>query len=182
MKKLLISFLIIIIGVGALAFVLKSNIGLMRTRAQNMIKITSPDFKEGDLIPDKFTCNGSNTSPALNISDIPAGAKSLAITLDDPDAPSGNFNHWIVWNIDPSAQNINEGIIPPGAVSGMNNAGKTGYFGPCPPGSATHHYIFHLYALDTKLNLPETAARTDLLKAMENHIIGEGELMGIYMK
>lgn len=149
--------------------------------AKAMIKITSPAFSQDGKIPVKYTCDGSNANPALSISGVPDNAQSLAIIVDDPDAPNGTFNHWIAWNIDPKIDTIAENKLPSGAVSGTNSAGKVGYVGPCPP-SGTHRYIFTDYALDTKLNLDSSAKKEDLLKAMEGHVIGQGELIGKYSR
>jgi Raf kinase inhibitor-like YbhB/YbcL family protein len=149
--------------------------------SKSMIKVTSPSFQNEGSISVQYTCDGSNTIPPLNIADVPSNAKSLAIVVDDPDAPSGNFNHWIAWNIDPSTNTIPEGMEPKGAISGKNSAGKVGYVGPCPP-AGTHRYFFKVFALDDKISLDENANETDLNQAMNGHIIGQGELMGKYAR
>ena len=144
------------------------------------MKITSPAFQEGGNIPSKFTCDGANVNPPLHIDQVPAGAKSLALIVDDPDAPGGTFVHWLVWNIDPKTTDIGENSVPPTAVQGKNGFGKSGYGGPCPP-SGTHRYYFRVYALD----IPQVqggSTRADLDLAMRGHIIGQGQLMGRYSK
>lgn len=144
------------------------------------MKITSPAFQEGGNIPSKFTCDGGDTSPALHIADVPSGAKSLALVVDDPDAPSGLFTHWMVWNISPQTATVGEGSAPKG-VQGANDFGKSGYGGPCPP-SGTHRYYFKIFALDRELNLPAGARRGQLDAAMKGHVVAQGELMGRYSK
>jgi len=144
------------------------------------MKITSSAFQQGGNIPSKFTCDGANTSPPLQISDMPSEAKSLVLIVDDPDAPSGLFTHWAVWNISPQTSAIAEGSTPKGA-QGTNDFGKSGYGGPCPP-SGTHRYYFKIFALDRELDLPSGAKRSELNTAMKGHVIGQGELMGRYSR
>jgi Raf kinase inhibitor-like YbhB/YbcL family protein len=144
------------------------------------MKITSSAFQEGANIPSKFTCDGSDASPPLQIADVPLDAKSLALIVDDPDAPSGLFTHWMVWNILPQTGAIGEGSTPKG-VQGANDFGKSGYGGPCPP-SGTHRYYFKIFALDRKLDLPFGARRGQLDAAMKGHVLAQGELMGRYSR
>ncbi|PYK12407.1 MAG: YbhB/YbcL family Raf kinase inhibitor-like protein [Verrucomicrobia bacterium] len=144
------------------------------------MKITSSAFQQGGNIPPKFTCDGGDTSPPLQIAEVPSGAKSLALVVDDPDAPSGLFTHWMVWNISPQTNAISEGSAPKG-VQGKNDFGKTAYGGPCPP-SGTHRYYFRLFALDRELDLPAGTKRVQLDAAMKGHLIGQAELMGRYSK
>ncbi|MDQ6938942.1 MAG: YbhB/YbcL family Raf kinase inhibitor-like protein [Verrucomicrobiota bacterium] len=141
------------------------------------ISLSSPAFRAGEKIPEKFTCKGANVNPPLQFPGVPGGASSLVLILEDPDAPSALFTHWVVWNIDPTTRQIAEGNSPAGAVQGANDFGKTGYGGPCPP-SGRHRYFFRLFALDQKLNLKSGATRKDLDKAMAGHILARGELMG----
>jgi Raf kinase inhibitor-like YbhB/YbcL family protein len=144
------------------------------------MKITSSAFQDGANIPSKFTCDGADTSPPLQIADIPSEAKSLALIVDDPDAPSGLFTHWLVWNIPPQTSAVGEGSVPKG-VQGTNDFGKSGYGGPCPP-SGAHRYYFKIFALDRELDLPFGAKRGQLDAAMKGHIVAQGELMGRYSK
>jgi len=144
-------------------------------------KISSPDFPEGGPIPAQFTCDGENVNPTLDISGVPAGAMSLVLVVDDPDAPSGTWNHWLVWNIDPSTTQIARNSVPPGAVTGRSDFGQVIYIGPSPP-SGTHRYYFRLMALDTNLNLPAGAGRSALDKAVKGHILKTAELMGRYKR
>ena len=144
------------------------------------MKITSSAFQQGANIPSKFSCDGPNTSPPLQISDVPGEAKSVVLIVDDPDAPSGLFTHWAVWNISPQTSTIAEGSTPKG-VHGTNDFGKSGYGGPCPP-SGAHRYYFKIFALDRELDLPVGAKRSQLDAAMKGHVIAHGELMGRYAK
>ena len=144
------------------------------------MKITSSAFHEGANIPSKFTCDGSDTSPPLQIAGVPSGAKSLVLIVDDPDAPSGLFTHWLVWNIPPQTGSIAEGSAPPGA-QGANDFGKSGYRGPCPP-PGTHRYSFKIFALDRELELRSGAKRSQVDAAMKGHVIAQGELVGRYAK
>jgi Raf kinase inhibitor-like YbhB/YbcL family protein len=143
------------------------------------MKITSA-FQQGANIPSKFSCDGPNTNPPLQISDVPPEAKSLVLIVDDPDAPSGLFTHWAVWNISPQTSAIAEGSTPKG-VQGTNDFGRSGYGGPCPP-SGTHRYYFKIFALDRELDLAFGAKRSQLDAAMKDHVIAQGELMGRYSR
>jgi len=147
--------------------------------AVNM-KLTSLAFEHNQGIPLEYTCDGSDTSPELDIEDVPENTKSLVLINDDPDAPVGTWDHWIVFNIPASTTKIEKGKEPTG-TAGKNSWGKTGYGGPCPP-SGTHRYFFKLYALDTELDLKEGASKADIEKAMEGHIIEKTELIGTYQK
>jgi len=144
------------------------------------MKITSSAFQEGASIPSKFSCDGADSSPPLQIAEVPSGAKSLALIVDDPDAPSGLFTHWMVWNIPPQTSTVAEGSAPKG-VHGANDFGKSGYGGPCPP-SGTHRYYFKIFALDRELDLPSGAKRSQLDAAMKGHVIAQGELLGRYSR
>jgi len=144
------------------------------------MKIISSAFQQGGNIPSKFSCDGANTSPPLQISDVPPETKSVVLIVDDPDAPSGLFTHWAVWNISPQTSTIAEGNAPKG-VHGTNDFGKSGYGGPCPP-SGTHRYYFRIFALDRELDLPSGAKRSQLDAAMKGHVIAQGELMGRYAR
>ena len=148
---------------------------------ENTMLLTSPAFEDGGMIPQKYTCDGGDINPVLEIQNVPGEAQSLALILHDPDAPvAGGFTHWVVWNIDPGTSLIKDESVPPGSEEGMNGAGKNGYMGPCPPPGAPHHYHFQLYALDAKLDLPGTATGNDLLKEIAKHKIAETELVGLY--
>jgi hypothetical protein len=146
------------------------------------MKLLSRAFEHGDRIPDRHTCKGEDINPAFSIEDISEDAETLAIVVDDPDAPMGTWVHWILWNIKAEDElKLEEGVIPIGAVQGKNSAGKVGYHGPCPP-SGTHRYYFKLYALDKKLKLKEGATKEELLAAMEGHILERATLVGLFGK
>jgi hypothetical protein len=144
------------------------------------MKITSSAFEHEGKMPSKYTCDGENVSPPLEFVDVPEDAKSLALVMDDPDAPAGTFDHWLTWNIPANAKSIGEGKEPEG-VQGTTDFGGKGYGGPCPP-SGEHRYFFKLYALDTELDLPEGSSKEDLEKSMEGHIVEQAVLMGKYSR
>lgn len=143
------------------------------------MKLNSHAFENQKPIPAKYTCQGEDISPELIISEIPKKTKSLSLIVDDPDAPHGTFDHWITWDITPVTV-IGEGEKI--GTQGMNGFGVAGYNGPCPPPGSTHHYHFKLYALDTKLNLPEGSLKGQVLKAMEGHILDQAELIGTFYR
>jgi Raf kinase inhibitor-like YbhB/YbcL family protein len=151
---------------------------IMATVIVKTLTVKSPAFSHKDFIPSKYTCDGINVNPELDIEDIPAEAKSLVLIMDDPDAPNGTFDHWIMWNI-PLKNRIEENSSP--GAEGKNGKKENKYTGPCPP-HGTHHYHFKVYALDTKLDLPISTDKAALLKAMDNHIVAEGELIGVYKR
>ena len=163
----------------AIWFALAIFVGIFNMNAASSISITSPSFQTGGDIPPKFTCNGTNVSPELQISSVPNEAKSLVLIVDDPDAPRGLFTHWIVWNIESKTTRVAENSAPTAGVQGINDFGKRNYGGPCPP-SGTHRYFFKIFALDTKLELKPGARRAELDAAMRGHTLAQGELMGRY--
>jgi Raf kinase inhibitor-like YbhB/YbcL family protein len=139
--------------------------------------ISSDAFEEGATIPSRYTCDGANVSPPLSFAGPPAGTRSLALVVDDPDAPVGTFTHWLAWGIEPSADGLDEGQAAP--REGRNGFGTTGYAGPCPP-RGRHRYFFRLHALDTELNLEPGADRDQLDRALDGHVLETAELMGGY--
>jgi len=158
----------------------------MSTGSSGKFTLTSPAFKEGDAIPLKYTADGQNISPPLKWSPVPTQTKSLALIVDDPDAPAGIWVHWVIFNIPANVNELPENIptassLSNGALQGKNDSRDLGYEGPSPPGG-THRYFFKLYALDAMLNLSAGSTKADLLKAMEGHVIGETVLMGRYSR
>jgi Raf kinase inhibitor-like YbhB/YbcL family protein len=145
------------------------------------LKIASPAFVNNGFIPSRYSCDGNNINPPLEIDNVPAEAKSLALIVDDPDAPVGMWVHWVVWNIDPTTKEIAEDNVPRTAVQGKNDWKRNSYGGPCPP-SGVHRYFFKLYALDTRFNLGTGTTKNDLEKAMHVHILAKAELIGLYKK
>ncbi|HXX18438.1 MAG TPA: YbhB/YbcL family Raf kinase inhibitor-like protein [Candidatus Acidoferrum sp.] len=148
-------------------------------------QITTTAFRDGGSIPKKFACDGPDVSPALSWSDPPAGTKSLAIVADDPDAPSGMWVHWVLYDLPPDTRKLPEGLakdreLPNGALQGRNDFGKIGYNGPCPPRASEHRYFFKLYALDSKTGLKAGATKSDLERAMKGHILAQTQVIGKY--
>jgi Raf kinase inhibitor-like YbhB/YbcL family protein len=153
------------------------------------LTLTSPAFAAGQPIPAKYTCQGDDSSPALEWSAPPAGTQSLALIMDDPDAPLGTWVHWLVYNLPPGAAGLSETAstakataftLPAGALQGRSSFKRSDYGGPCPP-SGSHRYVFHLYALDTAITQPDLD-KDALLAAMQGHVLAAGELMGTYQK
>ncbi|MCF8026670.1 MAG: YbhB/YbcL family Raf kinase inhibitor-like protein [Desulfobacteraceae bacterium] len=147
------------------------------------MKLTSSAFENEGKIPVKYTCDGENINPPLEITDVPPEAKSLVLIMDDPDVPThireeGMWDHWIVFNIPPDTREIKEGREPEG-VAGLGTSGDAKYFGPCPP-DREHRYFFRLYALDTKLDLPEKTDKVTVEKEMTQHVIDKAYIMGRY--
>jgi hypothetical protein len=142
------------------------------------LTVSSPAFENNKLIPAKYTCDGDNVNPPLTIEGVPDGTKSLVLIVDDPDAPMGTWDHWIVWNIPPTSK-IEENTVP--GTEGVNDSRKHSYGGPCPPWG-THRYFFKVYALDTKLDLNPNSRKKDVEKAMQGHILAKGELVGLYRR
>jgi len=142
------------------------------------LKVRSVAFSDGGSIPLRYTCEGENVNPPLQVGSLPEHTKSLALIVEDPDAPRGTFDHWIEWNIPPN-EGISENSIP--GIQGKNSFGKRGYGGPCPP-SGSHRYIFKVYALDNELNIPAGSDKKTLQQALEGHVLASGELLGHYQK
>jgi hypothetical protein len=164
-----------------LFFLFFTSVSLSKAKAGEgglTMKISSPEFAHNQLIPKKFACEGEDINPPLVIEDVPAKAKSLALIMDDPDAPLGTWVHWVVFNL-PVIPRIEENSIP--GKQGITNSGRKGYHGPCPP-SGTHRYYFKVYALDTMLDLKEGISKGALEKAMQGHILAQAELIGLYKR
>lgn len=153
--------------------------GVSQKEVKMRIELISTAFAPNGVIPKRHTCDGENLSPPLFWKNVPPGTKSFALIMDDPDAPVGTFVHWVIFNIPPEVTEFAEGEKGIG-IEGMNDFRKVGYGGPCPPRGSTHRYFFKIYALDTKLNLDSRATKKDLEKAMQGHILAQGELIGRY--
>ncbi|HPA83664.1 MAG TPA: YbhB/YbcL family Raf kinase inhibitor-like protein [Deltaproteobacteria bacterium] len=150
------------------------------------MKVTSQAFADGEMIPAKYTCNGENVSPPIAWQRVPEGTRSITIIAEDPDAPMGNWVHWVYYDIPPEISGLPEDIPAeekpgPGGTQGINDALTIGYIGPCPP-SGIHRYYFRIYAVDTELDLPPGANSQEVLQAMEGHLLGMGELMGRFRR
>ncbi|MCH7568135.1 MAG: YbhB/YbcL family Raf kinase inhibitor-like protein [Nanoarchaeota archaeon] len=145
------------------------------------MELKSSAFNQGEKIPVKYTCDGDDFSPPLEISGVPENTKSLVLIVDDPDAPVGTWVHWVVWNIQPKITKIEENTVPVNAIEGINDFGKHNYGGPCPP-SGTHRYFFKSYALDKTLELDNNAKKSDVENAMRGHVIEQATLIGTYSR
>jgi Raf kinase inhibitor-like YbhB/YbcL family protein len=144
------------------------------------LTVTSPAFEPNQPIPEKYTCSGEGTNPPLTIEGIPQGTISLALIFDDPDAPSGTFDHWIIWNIPASQNKIAENSTP--GMEGLNSDQEQGYAPPCPPPGKPHRYTFRVFALDMELGLGANSTKKDLEKAMKGHVLAEGKLIGLFSR
>ena len=150
------------------------------------LKLESSAFSSNGMIPAQYTCDGADISPALHWDNPPAGTRSLALVVDDPDAPLRTFTHWLLYDLPAETRQLPEGLpqqplLPDGGTQGKSDFGRHGYGGPCPPGG-THRYFFRLFALDTRLDLPSEATKQELITAMEDHILATGELVGRYSR
>jgi Raf kinase inhibitor-like YbhB/YbcL family protein len=155
-------------------------------QAPSVLQLRSSGFSDGGQIPVRYTCDGVSVSPNLEWQPSPARTRSFAIVVNDPDAPV-DFSHWLVYNIPPGTRGLSDGAsttaaMPSGAEEGTNSFGRFGYSGPCPPSGKPHHYLFHLYALDTRLQSPAGATRTQLGSAIQHHIVAEGQVTAIYRR
>ena len=143
------------------------------------MQISSPSFGDGETIPRKHTCEGDNVPPTLTWQGAPSGVRSFTLIAEDPDAPNGNFVHWIVYDLPPDTTQLQEAaVLPDGAQLGRNDFRNDAYGGPCPPPGDAHRYYFRLYALDDRLGLDQGASVSDVRKAMKGHVLEEAEVMG----
>jgi Raf kinase inhibitor-like YbhB/YbcL family protein len=143
------------------------------------MKLSSKEFGPDESIPKKFTCQGEDVSPELTVAEVPEAANALALLMEDPDAPGKTFDHWVAYDIPPETRTFPEGGRP--GTQGTNDFGKAGYGGPCPP-SGEHRYVFTVFALDERLDLPEGLGKNDLQRVMDGHILDRAELIGLYAK
>ena len=151
------------------------------------LTLSSPSFHEGETIPKQLTCEGQDSSPQLAWADVPSGTESFVMIMDDPDAPVGTWDHWVLFDIPAATTGLVAGMakqasLPDGTKSGLNSWKKHGYGGPCPPPGAPHRYFFKLYALDKKLDLPTASTKAQVEAAMKGHILAEAKLMGLYSR
>jgi len=159
----------------------------VRGQKASKIELKTTSFTPGSFIPKRFTCEAEDVSPALAWTDPPAGTQSFAIIQDDPDAPSGTFVHWLVYDLPAAYRKLPEALsgndqMAGGGRQGTNDFSRTGYSGPCPPPGRPHRYFIRLYALDAKLNLRPAATRNELESAMQGHILARAELMGRFRR
>jgi Raf kinase inhibitor-like YbhB/YbcL family protein len=157
----------------------------VRGQTESTLRVTSSSFSDGGAIPRRYTCDGADISPELKWTPPPAGTRSLALVMHDPDAPV-DFTHWLAYNISPAAHQLAEGAspgnMPQGAIEGTNGFDRFGYGGPCPPAGNPHHYVFRIYALDTQLHLAPGVTRNTLESAIGHHVIAEGRIVGLYSR
>ena len=139
------------------------------------------NFEHNSVIPTKYTCDGEDINPPLEVSNIPEGTASFVLIVDDPDAPAGTWVHWVVFNIPPNVKSIGENSVPKDSTQGINSFNKVDYGGPCPP-SGTHRYFFKLYSLDNTIGLDSSATKADVESAMQGHILASAELIGLYSR
>lgn len=173
MKKWLILILILSL-ITSTAFSSKQGVKKMH--------IISSAFKDQEFIPMKYSCAGEGINPPLSFVNVPNKTKSLTLILEDPDAPRGTFDHWIVFNIPNETKEIKEGTLPSGANFGSNSIGKTDYVSPCPPPGKIHHYVFSLFALDSLLPLKDGTNKQTIKEAMKSHILAEAKLTGLFKR
>lgn len=151
------------------------------------MELKSSAFKDGEAIPARYTCEGENISPELTWSGVPGGTQSFALIMDDPDAPSGVFTHWVIFNIPADSRELSEAVptqsqLPSGALQGRTDFGRIGYGGPCPPPGSPHHYRFTLYALEKQLELAAGTSKRPVLNAAAGHILAQAKIVGIYQR
>jgi Raf kinase inhibitor-like YbhB/YbcL family protein len=176
---------VLLVGLSCLGMALPLAVPLVANSEPVEIQITSPSFREGQTIPKEFTGDGSNLSPPLQWRGIPAGAKSIALICDDPDAPGGIWIHWVLFDLAPNLQGLPKGASSSGlkdAKQGTNSFRKIGYGGPAPPPGKPHRYVFRIYALDIIPSLSTGATARDLELAMQGHVLAKGHIMGIYSR
>lgn len=164
-----------------------ANLGEEVVPEEKQIWLKSPSFDSGDSIPEECTCDGSNISPTLTWQGVPTNTESIALIMEDPDSPSGNWVHWVIYNLPEDMTTLSssvpkEQILFDDAQQGINSFLNVGYDGPCPPPGAVHRYYFRVYALDTDISLESGATKEELEDAMRGHILAEGELMGTYQR
>ena len=145
------------------------------------VHLTSPAFESGSQIPTVFTCDGDDRSPALAWESIPTGTQSLALIMEDPDAPGGTWSHWVAYGLGTESSGLSEATAD-GMLEGKNDFGRTGYGGPCPPTGSDHRYFFRLYALDSAVDLEPGAIKSELFEAINGHVLGVGQIMGTYAR
>ena len=184
--KRILAIAIVLVSCAVASVLLWQRSGPAHGQTRTSFWVRSSSFSEGKSIPGRYTCNGANLSPQLQWQSAPAGTKSFAIVMDDPDAPSP-FTHWLVYNIPPGVRELAEGAshqgaMPHGSVEGRNDFGRPGYGGPCPPRGNPHHYVFRVYALDRLLDLPAGAAGKQVHAAISGHIVAQGQIVGTYQR
>lgn len=180
-NRVIQSGILLIVLVLAAYYIFRPTVTTAPAVQEVSMKLTSSAFEHNQKIPVLYTCDGGNIHPPLAILGVPDAAKSLALIVDDPDAPGGTFTHWVIWNIDPATKEIPAGQVPPKSQEGINSGGQLGFFPPCPPpAGGQHRYFFTLYALDATLGLDGKATKEDMENAMRGHVMAQSLLVGVY--
>lgn len=188
MKKVIITIVIIVIAALAVMVYYRFSYTTVsfrqpsnnqQTNTTTPMTISSPAFADNQAIPKQYTCDGEGINPSLRFSSVPGEAKSLALLLEDPDAPLGTWIHWLMWNIPATTTEISGNSVPQGAVQGQGSSGQNVYGAPCPP-AGIHHYIFTVYALDSELALPSYSTVENLRAAMQGYIVAQAQIIGVY--
>lgn len=173
---------LVVIAVAALALFFWREDTIPLLDAPTFMRIDSSVFHDGTPLQAAQTCDGAGVRPPLLVSDVPEGTQSLAVVVEDPDAPGGTFMHWIAWNLPPDTTSIRNDELPNSAVEGTNSAGTIGWFAPCPPSGNAHHYVFTVYALDTMLTLPAGTSYERFARDVDGHILAKGAMTGTYQR
>jgi Raf kinase inhibitor-like YbhB/YbcL family protein len=183
MHKRIFLVLVVLLALLAITFGCKGQAVTTTTEGdlQMTMQLTSSVLVEGGSIPKQYTCDGLNTSPDLAWTGVPSETKSLALIVDDPDAPAGDWVHWVLYDLPPDLTSLPEGVQGIG-TQGVNDFRKTSYGGPCPPRGSKHRYFFKIYALDQEIGLQTGMSKATLEKAMQGHVLAQGQLMGIYSR
>src|SRR2546429_4183939 len=185
LEKTVLSIVGVVLALGLVLVLILGTAPSRKDKAVMTIQLTSSAFAEGEFIPAKYTCDGEDVSPPLKWSNVPTGAKGLALICDDPDAPVSTWVHWVLYGLPPTETELPEKVpttetLANGAKQGINDFKRIGYGGPCPPAGRPHPYFFKLYALDNQLKLKAGASKQEVEQSMQNHILGKAELMGKY--
>lgn len=184
MRPLLITAVVLVIAIAALLAVLYFQKAPSLTSAVGSMTVYSPAFSNGSTMPAQYTCDGADISPPLKWSGVPEKAKSLLIAMIDPDAPGGQFIHWVLYDVSPNLTELPQGVPPAAStqygLQAVNDFGRIGYGGPCPPPGRPHRYIITVYALNATLGLPPGAPAREVLESARPYVIAEGELVGLY--
>jgi len=190
MKKLVVIVFVVLAAIVLILVSYPYMVSVQRlevTRTVRVFKLSSTAFSDGGRMPERYTCMGLDVSPPLRWEGYPLETRSFTLIVEDIDAPGGVFTHWIIYNIPANVSMLEEevekvSVLPSGVMQGLNDFGRIGYGGPCPPAGKPHRYIFKIFALDAVLDIKPAASRNEVLKALENHIIGKAELTGIFSR
>jgi len=180
-QKMITGVIVVVVVIIGIFFLVKysNDTTSSNINTKNFMNLSSSVFTNGETIPEKYTCDGEDISPVININGVPKNTKDIVLIFDDPDSPSGTWTHWTIWNIPPETNQIKENSVPDGVTEGMTSFGNIGYGGPC-PGSGVHRYFFKIYAMDKVVNLDRGASIEELEKEIEEGVIDKAEIMATY--